>query len=441
MCNNLQASDPECWIQRGRTVAAATLLAAVWAEYPDLPNEASAEDRMARIKQRTIALKPLFEQETAAIAAEHERRNFEFTAKLIAEGRGTDLDEAKIIGRDRHGYGWGATVQYANGWYAAHAGREYRPPTFKPEVAHLDAFNTGFRDGGGNLADPFDGARRSYDAAARAQSNNPPANPVAPRPLPSTWPQPTDSQRPTPWSRRLILMGEPEATLAGLDRPGEFQSAALLSDLLHAQGFADATVIILTAAGISHGLTPRESFLPLTMRQAQDATFAEAVRNSIAAHINHDQYDDILIAAQGPWLTLADNLVSTLPLCRNSERTWHTARLQRVQLKIWIARAQRDNKVRAAGHIRWGKSHGTPNARLGRFRAWYVGKIDGQGHRIQIAHENGEPAQGFATTAGEPLNPHHHVSNKTLVKPAIVEQLRLFAAALGPANSGHQTLL
>src|SRR3546814_5993251 len=95
------------------------------------------------------------------VEAERQARNFAFTARRVAEGRGDDRDRAILRARDLHGHDWDRSVRYADGWYAAHAGwdPECRKPG--PLDAGAEAYDHGFCDGGGNRDDLYDTARRA----------------------------------------------------------------------------------------------------------------------------------------------------------------------------------------------------------------------------------------------------------------------------------------
>src|SRR3546814_5667047 len=126
------------------------------------------------------------------VEAERQARNFAFTARRVAEGRGDDRDRAILRARDLHGHDWDRSVRYADGWYAAHAGwdPECRKPG--PLDAGAEAYDHGFCDGGGNRDDLFDTARR-----ALMVDRTPTSSAILPaRPRPSEWLKPTDVPRP-----------------------------------------------------------------------------------------------------------------------------------------------------------------------------------------------------------------------------------------------------
>lgn len=216
-------ADPASWLGRGRTADHAATLARIWQTYPDLPATAPQGDRLARIRERVRAMRPLTEEISRQAEAER--------------GDASVTDKAILIGRADHDYAWNEAVEYAHGWYAAYSGAQARGP-LKPFKACLDprlvaAYHQGFRDGGGSSDDLFDAARRADLAAAREAGARKSAPVRVARSLPSTWPQPSDERRPSPWHRRLIIMGAPEALEGMADR------------LLKEPGGADAAVILL----------------------------------------------------------------------------------------------------------------------------------------------------------------------------------------------------
>lgn len=156
MTNDFDPADAGCWMAHGRPAHHAHALADAWRRFPDLPNNAPLDERMARGRERVQALRPLNE----AIGLETERQrqsaNFACVERQIAEGS-TDGRKAFILhARDVHGYDWDAAYAYADGRYAAEAGWESRPPSpyhaGEQEVRRL-AYQQGFLDGGGQPDD------------------------------------------------------------------------------------------------------------------------------------------------------------------------------------------------------------------------------------------------------------------------------------------------
>src|SRR3546814_20939957 len=50
------------------------------------------------------------------------------------------------------------------------------------------------------------------------------------------------------------------------------------------------------------------------------------------------EFDDILVAAPGPYLALLDAHASAIPLSRTMDRTRHSVLLKKPQFRTWIAR-------------------------------------------------------------------------------------------------------
>lgn len=119
-------ADAGTWIARGRRPEHAAVIAEAWRHFPDLPAAAAPEDRLARMRQRALALRPVMESMSRAAEEERQARNFAFTEARIAKGEGDDRDRAILSARSLHGYDWDRAVQYAYGWYAAIAGWEPR---------------------------------------------------------------------------------------------------------------------------------------------------------------------------------------------------------------------------------------------------------------------------------------------------------------------------
>jgi hypothetical protein len=119
MTDSFDPADAGCWMARGRPAHHAHALADAWRRFPDLPNDAPLDARMARSRERVQALRPLNE----AIAQETERQrvaaNFACIERQIAQGSTDSRNPAILHGRDVHGYGWDAAVAYADGLYAA----------------------------------------------------------------------------------------------------------------------------------------------------------------------------------------------------------------------------------------------------------------------------------------------------------------------------------
>ena len=158
------------WIARGRRPDHAAILADAWRRFPDLPNEADREARIARMRDRALALRPVMESMSKAAEEERQARNFAFTETKIAEDKGDDRDQAILRARSLHGYDWDRAVRYASGWYAATAGWEPEVRRAGSETPATLAYDQGFADGGGDRDDIFDAAsdRAAVDAHHRA---------------------------------------------------------------------------------------------------------------------------------------------------------------------------------------------------------------------------------------------------------------------------------
>ncbi|MFT3966411.1 MAG: hypothetical protein QM690_11080 [Sphingobium sp.] len=332
-------ADPLCWIARGRPEDHAKQLARAWADFPDIPNDAPAPDRMARIRQRVAALRPLNDAAHDEGERERERRNFAFIEHRIAAGSADARDLFILQARTRHGYDWDDAVQYADGNIAALSGWEPRRSFHTTGGTRADpadgAYAQGFLDGGGCFDDPFDAARRAYAAAtavqceARKTSNQPVS-----RPLPSSWPLPTDAPRPTRWSRRLLIVGMSAAADTVLDipamlkpRPGHQAMTAILA--LPRQGFR------LWNSFCKAGEAGIQSPLPVLLADVDP--------------------DDLLVIAGGEDLDWIDRHADLLPLCRTMERTRNSMIQQRGQLRAWLDRGLDAGETIAGGHICWTK--------------------------------------------------------------------------------------
>lgn len=398
----LTNGDPEYWIARGRSDAHAQLLAQVWRDYPDLPIDAPVEARMARSRERVTAMRPILAATSEAAERERRAKNFAFIEAQLATGKGSGSDALILAGRDTHGYDWDEAVQYANARYAAQAGWERRGPsqplrgTLSPTI--VVAYDQGFRDGGGDPDDLFDTARRALRAADRAPISVVAAPASRARPLPSTWPQPSDAPRPAIWAKRLLIID-----------PAHVEEGHC--DLVTAAEGADAAHIILL-----NGLR------------------ADNTRSALAEAANREDIEDILIAVADDWLARIDAHAATLPLARTMERLRHTRLLRRAQMKLWIGRGRVPGAIAAAGHIRWGKAISGLSGRLGDFSAHYDGPAVPRGHRIVVRCPDGMPATGFYDATGAALAPEAVISNRSRLRDEMARILRRFAAStrLGP---------
>lgn len=401
---DLTTGDPEYWIARGRSDAHARLLAQTWRDYPDLPNDAPVDARVGRSRERALALKPIQEQISAETERERRTKNFAFVEAQCAAGRARDIDALILVGRDTHGYDWDEAVAYADARYAAEAGWDRRGPSqpLRGEIRAtiVAAYDRGFRDGGADPDDLFDTARRAIRAADRAEAKLVELPSTQARPLPSTWPQPTDAPRPAAWAKRLLII-DPSHVDDGI------------ADMVTAAEGADAAHIILLS-----GLGPDDT------------------RSALAEAVNREDIQDILIAVSDEWLDEIDAHMSMLPLARTMERLRNSRLQRRAQMKLWIARGRTPGSTAAAGHIRWGKAIAGLSGRLGDFSAHYDGPAAPRGHRIVVRGPHGTPATGFFDAAGKALNPEAVISNRSRLRDEMARILRSFAAStrLGPAG-------
>jgi hypothetical protein len=438
MTSAFDPADPQTWIDRGRRSDHAAIMATAWQTFPDLPNYAPAEQRMARTRERVQAMRPVMN----AIEAEQERqrqaRNFAFTEKRIAKSEGDERDAAILRGRDNHCYDWDASVQFANGTYAARAGWACRPPEARSgdptEIRLNAAYMTGFHDGGGDPGDLFDAARRALIAADRpVPSPRSIAPPDRACPLPSAWPQPSDTPRPTNWSRRLGILGAPEAALLSLPSAADSKAhAALMPLLLERPGAEQATIIVVCAAGFLSVAEAAAGVVALRTADDVQRLAADPVHlTKLKALLDGRDFDEILVAAQGLYLDAVDAHAKLLPLCRVMERTRNSLIQQVAQFRIWLDRSVRPGETLGAGHIRWGKVAKGLTARLGEFTARYVGKAPGRGHRIVVQLQNGEAAEGFVTVRGDRLQPEILITNQKHLRASMAASLRAFGGATG----------
>jgi hypothetical protein len=425
MSQDFDPTDPNTWRARGRTAEHAEAIAEAWRTFPDLPADAPAEARMNRGRERIAAMRPINDAIRDAGERERQATNFAFTEDQVRRGKGNDRDIAVLRGRTQYGYSWDVTNRYADGWYAAHVGWPHHYPDGIPSTEPLAlrraAYDQGFTDGGGDRTDLFDAARRTNLALLR-ESNFPPAAPSTTpfgRPLPSTWPKPSDDPRPTRWSRRLVILDE-------ADTAAEAGAAWNFLDMIHARPGAEAaTIVVLTKTGFALAdtelaLPNGEPGAPLDVDQAR-----RQLRDALTGH----EFDDILIALQDASLDLIDRVADALPLCRAMERTRNTRLQQRTHLRTWLDRGHAADTNMAAGHIRWSKViHGLRGS-LGEFSARHIGPAPGGGHLIRVETTAGVIARGYANADGSPLSPEIVVSSKARLRPTIATTLRTFAAA------------
>jgi len=423
MHDRFDPSDAATWIARGRSPEHAEALAQAWRDFPDLPPTAALEDRMARTRARVIAMRPVNDAIQLASEAERQRRNFLHVEGKAASGSIGDSDLAILRGRDAYGYDWDTAVCYSRGWYAAHAGWNHGGPDISSRLpAHRAAYDRGFTDGGGDTDDLFDAARRRNVAAERTGNQPRPLAPaIAARPLPSSWPKPSDEPRPVHWTRRLLILADDPAL-------GNGPTAALVDQIRARPEAEGLNIIVLSAAdGFCATITPDAP--PLTTGRckalARDPQQTARLRTLIADMT----IDDILIAAPDNAMAVVDAHAAALPLCRTMERTRNTVLQQRAHLRTWLDRATTGDGNVGAGHIRWSKLAKGLSGKLGEFSVRYAGKAqDNPGHII-VVETSGTPALGFVTADGRPLNPHITFGNKSRMRQEMATALRAFGGA------------
>jgi len=429
MGDALDPASVEAWIARGRDPAIAVQIAAAWRDFPDLPTSASLDDRKERMRERAKALKPAFDAMSQAAEAKRQADNFACTERQIANGKGDARDRTILDARDAHGYDWDHAIEYAYGHYAATAGWIPRARRPGPVDSRMAAYDRGFADGGGNRDDLFDTARRALAAAA---PSGPASGSASARPTPSTWLKPTDRPRPARWDRRLLLLGAPEAGLAG-DVPDK-PSANLLSLLQACPEAEDALIIIVSETGFARfndeAHAPGSAKPPMLPTPGARNLHIEALRELIAGR----DIDDVLVAAQGAWLAFIDAHAAALPLCRAMERTCNSVLQQRAHFRIWLDRGMTAGQSVGAGHIRWGKAIRGLTGKLGEFTARYGGKDPARGHRIIVETGGERPAEGYVLANGEPLAWESFISNRAHLRGAMAARLRAFGGATRLAN-------
>lgn len=323
-------ADAECWIAHGRKPEHAALIAAAWRDHPDLPPTAPLAERQARSRARIAAMNPVNEQIRQEAASEQEARNFAFTEAQLRLGHASSQDAAILAGRDRHGYGWLRSVDYAWGWTAAQAGWEFRPPGRNllgvvPEGS-TEAYAQGFADGGGRRDDLFDTARRQFAAAGR-MSKPMQEIPAASRPLPSSWPQPADIHVSVAWERRLVILAAPATRDLGRSAPAiDLLDDPIAEEIQRTPGIRYAYIVILSAQhGFIDGHVPRTGWSEvMTPDRVVQLTSSSEARAQLATLLEGREIEDILVAAQDDYLTVIDAHASVLPLCRVMERTRNT---------------------------------------------------------------------------------------------------------------------
>lgn len=419
-------ADEATWIARGRRPDHAAILADAWRRFPDLPNDADREARRARMRQRALALRPVMDAMSKAADAERQARNFAFTETRIASGKGDDRDRAILRARNLHRYDWDRAVRYASGWFAATAGWEPEARRGQGETPATLAYEEGFADGGGNRDDLFDTARRAYDAASLPEAQ---PVPTTGRPLPSTWPKPTDDPVPARWARRLLILGALEAGWIRESAAAKIESPLLLPALQASEGQDELAIVVISSTGFHALQNSMPDAAAIESLSGDAVSFDPRLEDQLRSLLAGRDFDDILIAAQGDYLALLDLHAVALPLCRTMERTRNTLLQQRAHFRIWLDRGLMPGESLGAGHIRWGKAVKGLTGKLGEFTARYAGKQPGGGHRITVETPDGQLASGYVSARGEPLSPETVIGNRAHLRKAMASRLRAFGGA------------
>lgn len=410
MSDAFDPADAGCWVVRGRKPHHAAALAEAWQCFPDLPNDAPLDARIARTRERVQMLRPLHDAMTRETEAERQCSNFAFAERQVATGTDDGRYAVILSIRDTHGYDWNAAVAYAEGHHAARAGWDARfsGPNRAADVnQRRSAYDHGFRDGGGRPEDIFDSARRTFAAAGRAIIAPPPPGAASfSCPLPSQWPNPSDQPAPTSWHRRLLIVGKSEVDTGAV---------GFLDLLLSSPGHA-AAMRIIAEPGIGFRLL--------------DQPTGDAGALDVDQILRQAEFDDILVAADGADLACIDAHAARIPIVRNMERTRNSVLQQRTQFRIWLARGRAPGDQFAAGHIRWSKVAAGLSGRLGEFTSRYAGPVQPRGHRIIIEDGSGALARGIRSPRGDLLEPEIVISNRARLRPAMTDLLRQFAAGL-----------
>jgi len=409
MTDSFDPADAGCWMAHGRPAHHAHALADAWRRFPDLPNDATMDARMARARERVQVLRPLNE----AIRLETERQriatNFACIERQIAQGSTDSRNPAILHARDVHGYDWDAAIAYADGLYAARAGWESRlasPPRAGQADVRRPAYHQGFLNGGGQPEDIFDAARRSFAAAPFEPM--PPDSPRVTRPVPSQWPSPSDTPAPVSWHRRLLLLGASERATGTI---------GILAMLRERPGHEAAALYLIEAESGLQPISATPGAMPDDRAPLRDL-------------LHQGDYTDILIVADDAEFGWLDADADILPLACTMERTRNSVLQQRAQFRLWLGRGRAPGEQFAAGHIRWSKMAGGLSGRLGDFTARYAGPAAPRGHRIVVEDMSGDLAHGYRTPLGRELHPEIVIGNKAHARTAMADLLRQYAASL-----------
>lgn len=429
----LNVADPATWLARGRSPAEAVALAKAWCDFPDLPATAPAESRMARTRERTIAMRPIFEAMQERTEAERQANNFAFMQRKIERDEANEQDKAIVRGRDEHSYDWDCAVQYAQGWYAAVAGWEHRGSisTSSEAATRLRAaYDHGFAQGGGDTTDVFDAARRANIAALAESASASPEAPITSGKLrPSLWPMPQDGTRPVSWQRRAVILTDVDLQPPP-GRDGQPSRRPPAIDLIRERSSGLVTIIVISATG---GFIASDACLPATTPMtsaAADRLIADVTQGeTLRALLADCEIDDLLVTAQDEYLRVLDGFGDAIPVLRTMERTRNTPLQQRAHLDTWLGRGRLPGQNIGAGHIRWSKAAKGLTAKLGEFTARYAGPAPDRGHLIRVCLDDGTRAEGFVTADHAPLSADIRIFSKAKLRQEMAQALRSFGGA------------
>lgn len=188
-------------------------------------------------------------------------------------------------------------------------------------------------------------------------------------------------------------------------------------------------VVIGRPSGFFVDGCPVETTVPIAATRAdeiiEDPSHGDALRAILRGH----EIEDVLIAVQGDYLRIVDAFASALPPCANMERSQNSLLQQRTHLRCWLDRGYDGTNNLGAGHTRWGKAIQGLTGKLGEFTALHVGPAPLRGHLVCTETKAGEPAHGYATSAGVSLEPNIAVSNKASIRREIAAALRASGGA------------
>src|SRR3546814_19146183 len=72
MSEPFDPADTDAWIAHGRSPVQAAALADAWRRFPDLANDSPLDQRMARMRERVTALRPVMEAMAHMVEAERQ---------------------------------------------------------------------------------------------------------------------------------------------------------------------------------------------------------------------------------------------------------------------------------------------------------------------------------------------------------------------------------